>query len=51
LWAVLLDLRYVLRMMRRTPGFAALAELMLALGTGANVAMFSVIDAVMLRTS
>ena len=44
------DLRDAVRLMWRTPGFTALAVAMLAIGTGANVAMFTVIDAVMLRS-
>jgi putative ABC transport system permease protein len=44
------DVKLAARSMARTPGFTAVAVLMIALGTGANAAMFSVIDAVMLRT-
>lgn len=48
--SVMHDVRLAARSMTRTPGFTAVAVLMIALGTGANAAMFSVIDAVMLRT-
>ncbi len=52
LWleSFLLDVRYGLRGLARNPGFAAMAILTLALGIGANTAIFSLIDAVMLRS-
>jgi len=44
------DLRFAFRQLRRNPGFTAVAVITLGLGIGANTAVFTLIDALLLRT-
>ena len=46
---ILQDLRYAARTLARTPGWTAMAVLTLALGTGANTAVFGFVDALLFR--
>jgi putative ABC transport system permease protein len=47
--SILQDLKYALRQLHKSPGFAAAAVAVLALGLGANIAVFTVLNGIFLR--
>ena len=47
--SIMQDVRYALRQLRKSPGFALTAVTVLALGLGANIAVFTLLDGILLR--